>query len=62
MDEANSATDLAKLVNVKDAIGWLSVAWTSVTEICIQKCFAKCGFKVTPDEPEPLYFYNNLCI
>ena len=59
MDEANTATDLSKRVNIKHAISWLSMAWTSVTETCIQKCFAKCGFKTseeaveTVDEPEP---------
>ena len=60
MDEANTATDLSKRINIKHAISWLSMAWTSVTETCIQKCFAKCGFKTseeafeTVDEPEPL--------
>ena len=59
MDEANTATDLSKRVNIKHAISWLSMAWTSVTETCIKKCFAKCGFKTTEeavetvDEPEP---------
>jgi hypothetical protein len=49
MDECNSATELCKRVTIKDAIGWLSVAWTSVSESCIQKCFAKCGFRIDSD-------------
>ena len=44
MDEATSANDLAKQVNVLDAIMWLKSAWDSVQPTTIQKCFQKCGF------------------
>lgn len=44
MDTATCATDLAKKVNVLDAILWLKTAWDSVQPATIQKCFSKCGF------------------
>jgi hypothetical protein len=50
MDDANSAADLAKRVNIIDAISWLHTAWSSVSEECIRKCFARCGFR--PDDAE----------
>ncbi|KAG1709146.1 Rootletin [Nymphon striatum] len=37
-----SASELAKRVDIKDAIGWLKLVWTSVSEETIQKCFEKC--------------------
>ena len=49
MDEAESATELAKRVNVLDAISWLHSAWAGVTEDCVRKCFAKCGFHPVGD-------------
>ena len=45
MDEANSAADLAKRVDVLDAISWLHLAWAGVSEDCVRKCFARCGFR-----------------
>ena len=44
MNEASCASDLAKSVNVLDAIMWLKTAWDNVKPTTIQKCFAKCGF------------------
>ena len=44
MNEASCASDLAKSVNVLDAIMWLKSAWDNVKPTTIQKCFAKCGF------------------
>ena len=44
MNEASGASDLAKRVNVLDAIMWLKNAWDNVKPTTIQKCFAKCGF------------------
>ena len=44
MDTANTATELSKRVNVLDAIGWLWLAWCSVSPSTIVKCFAHCGF------------------
>ena len=49
MDEAESATELAKRVNVLDAISWPHSAWAGVTEDCVRKCFAKCGFHPVGD-------------
>ena len=39
MDEAISASELAKKVNVLDAILWLKSAWDNVQSATIQKCF-----------------------
>ena len=44
MNEASGASDLAKRVNVLDAIMWLKNAWDNVKPTTIQKCFAKCDF------------------
>ena len=49
IDEASSASNLAKRVNVLDAIAWLHLAWTGVTGDCIRKCFAHCGFRPVED-------------
>ena len=49
MDETESATELAKRVNVLDAISWPHSAWAGVTEDCVRKCFAKCGFHPVGD-------------
>ena len=38
MDEAISASELAKKVNVLDAILWLKSGWDSVQPATIQKC------------------------
>ena len=43
MDDANCASDLAKFVNVLDAIVWLRHAWDCSREETIVKCFSKCG-------------------
>ena len=32
-----------------DAILWLHSAWAGVTENCVRKCFAKCGFHPVGD-------------
>ena len=53
MNEASCASDLAKSVNVFDAIMWLKNAWDNVKRTTIQKCFAKCGFtKAVFADPE----------
>ena len=49
MDKVNSASELAKQVNVLDAVMWLSSAWDVLDPETIQKCFWKCGF-VAEDE------------
>lgn len=43
MDEATCASQLAKSVNICDAILWLRLAWDTLKAETIQKCFAKCG-------------------
>ena len=48
MDEARTATELSKRVDILDAIRWVHLAWTSVGDTAIVKCFAKCGFQ-TPE-------------
>ena len=53
MNDASSASELAKKVNVLNAISWLKVAWDHVQPSTIQKCFSKCGFSdelMTNDE------------
>ena len=53
MDEAACASDLAKSVNILDAIMWLKSAWDSVKTTTIQKCFARCAFdKATCSDQE----------
>ena len=47
MDDASSPIELAKQVNVLDAIPWLHLPWASITAISedrVRKCFAKCSF------------------
>jgi hypothetical protein len=43
MDEATSATDLAKSITVLDAIHWMKLAWNQVKPETIKKCFKNCG-------------------
>uniref|UniRef100_A0A8C4QQL2 HTH CENPB-type domain-containing protein n=1 Tax=Eptatretus burgeri TaxID=7764 RepID=A0A8C4QQL2_EPTBU len=45
MDDANVASDVAKSINIIDAILWLNSAWEELTPFTIQKCFLKCGFQ-----------------
>lgn len=49
MNEADTARELAKSVNLLDAISWLDMAWNSVDATTIPKCFKKCGFEVKED-------------
>ena len=52
--ETTEASALAKSVNVLDAIFWLKLAWDTVTQHTITKCFISCGFKeLQPVEEEP---------
>jgi len=48
MDTANTATELSKRVDIMDAIGWLWLAWCSVSSSTIIKCFARYGFVQEP--------------
>ncbi|XP_070182988.1 tigger transposable element-derived protein 6-like [Littorina saxatilis] len=50
MDEASSATELAKTVNILHAIRWLDLAWCSLKVSTIQKCFTKCGYVSSASE------------
>lgn len=57
MDEANTATELAKSVTMLDAIRWVDLAWTGVKPTSISKCFAHCGIAVAQScsqDEEPL--------
>ncbi len=47
-DEVSSASEMAKCVNVVDAINWIHIAWNGVSPDTIRKCFARCGFSVDP--------------
>lgn len=44
MDDATQASDLAKSVNLLDAIRWVDQSWFAVKPSTIVKCFASCGF------------------
>ncbi|ESO04327.1 hypothetical protein HELRODRAFT_172688 [Helobdella robusta] len=46
MEEADTAQELAKSVNLLNAINWLDVAWRNVNPTSITKCFNKCGFGI----------------
>ena len=48
MDEARTATELSKRVDILDAIRWVHLEWASVSDTAIVKCFGKCGFQ-TPE-------------
>ena len=43
-EEASCASDLAREVNLLDAIMWLKTAWDTVRPSTIRKHFAECGF------------------
>ena len=38
-----SASDIAKEVNIFEAITWVAAAWKKISETTINNCFAKCG-------------------
>ena len=46
MDDAQTASQLSKRVDMLDAIRWVHLAWASVSDTTITKCFAKCGVGV----------------
>ena len=52
MDECTVASELAKKINILDAIMWLHYAWESILPITIYRCFAKCGFSEDVYDPE----------
>ena len=63
MDDSSCASELAKSVNVLDAIMWLKSAWDAVKEVTIERCFAKCGFVDTlvgEDEPADAEFSSEM--
>ena len=55
MDDARTATELSKRVDMLDAIRWLYLAWASVSSDTIAKCFAKCGFGEMADVEAEAY-------
>jgi hypothetical protein len=52
IDSANTASELAKGVNVLDACRWVKVAWNEVTPLTISRCFTACGVACA-DESSP---------
>ena len=38
-----SASDIAKVVKIFEAITWVAAAWKEISETTINNCFAKCG-------------------
>ncbi len=52
MDEANTASDVAKQVTILDAVLWLKSAWEAVTSDTIQKCFIRWGFNTGGSVPK----------
>ena len=61
MDEVACASDLAKCVNILDAIMWLQSAWDSVKPTTVQKCFAMCGFnKANCSDQEEVVIDSNI--
>jgi hypothetical protein len=49
IDNCSSASELAKSVNLLDAMKWILKAWTCLTATTIQKCFRNCGFSTSAD-------------
>lgn len=43
-DETETAPDVAKSVDLLDAMLWVKRAWRDVKPSTIKRCFAKCGF------------------
>ena len=44
------SSELLKLVTVLDAIYWLKSSWDEVESSTIERCFQKCGFKLSDNE------------
>ena len=44
LEEADTASEIARSINVLHGIQWLTSAWDSVKEETITKCFKNCGF------------------
>jgi hypothetical protein len=42
MDEAKDTESLSKKINLSDAVDWVKLAWDSVRESTIKKCFTLC--------------------
>uniref|UniRef100_H3AVG9 HTH CENPB-type domain-containing protein n=1 Tax=Latimeria chalumnae TaxID=7897 RepID=H3AVG9_LATCH len=49
-NSTNAATDLAKDIDIHNAIIWLYYAVKDVLPTAVTKCFAKAGFPTAPDE------------
>lgn len=53
MDECSTVTQLAKKINVLEAVQWVTRAWASATELTMIGCFRKCGIvSVGNDAPQ----------
>ncbi len=53
MDNASSATELVKKVNLRDVFYWARESWAEISALSIQKCFTKAGFNVIEENNEP---------
>jgi hypothetical protein len=42
MDEPEDTESLSKKINLSDAVNWVKLAWDSVRESTIKKCFTSC--------------------
>ena len=52
IDDASNASEVAKAVNVLDAVYWIGGAWQETKEETIRKCFRKGGFNVDTEESD----------
>ena len=52
MDESTNASELAKRIDLLDAIFWLNIAWDNLSEETIENCFKKCGFNTEDSAQE----------
>ena len=52
MDDCRTASDLAKKIDVLDAILWLRSSWDAVKPSTIVKCFGNCGITVDAIQPD----------
>jgi hypothetical protein len=46
------ASELAKDVDIKDAVKWAASAWNEVNPVTIKNCFKEAGFSTELDEVE----------
>ncbi len=52
IDSGETATEIAKSINILDVCRWSASAWDSVTAITIRNCFKKAGFHQDAQEDD----------